>query len=323
MKAKILQTYLKPLLISCSIATYYTPAVQAIEANTLNTASIMASGASTGCADYKIVGICYWLHCTDWKCCVRTSMKVHHFIPEMVVSVYNHNNQSPWKEVNFMNTGVMGGQHQTPSKMYTQFTFKNGEAIGHPGGIALQMISSMGYSCQSQTNAFQPYFLSSLDFFAWRFGMPEMFYPEAITPGMREVSQNGDLWGNIYPRGGSITQTHDYKASSVIAQRIGDIVSRTGQLHVYIPAAKRGGEGKWYPKEVKEGDKKTHRWQMLSPKTERSCSVFPNGSSVAAHGDKVSNTENYSWALWRPYACCKKRGQKFLGNSDWINTHTQ
>ncbi|WJS89369.1 TraU family protein [Glaesserella parasuis] len=68
----------------------------------------MASGASTGCADYKIVGICYWLHCTYWKCSVRTSMKVHHFIPEMVVSVYNHNNQSPWKEVNFMNTGVMG-----------------------------------------------------------------------------------------------------------------------------------------------------------------------------------------------------------------------
>lgn len=288
----------------------------------INTATILSSTASPSCADYQVVGICYWLKCTYFSCNVRTSTKVSHFIPEMVVSVYNNKNQSPWTEMKLINKSSKGGHYQTPHKNYSQFVFKNAEAFGHPGGLVFQMIGSLGYTCESQTTAYQPYFLSGLDFFAWRFGMPEMFYPEAITPGMREVRANGDLWGNIFPRSGSLTQTHDYKASAVIAQRVADIVSRSGQLHLYIPAARHGSEGKWYPKEVKEGNKKTHRWQMLSPKLSQSCAIFPDGNAASAYGDKVSVPESYSWALWRPYACCKRRGQKFLGNTDWISTHT-
>lgn len=304
-----------------SVPVYYLPNIAS--ADDINTATIMASTAAPSCADYKIVGVCYWLKCTYWKCSVKTSTKVAHFIPEMVVSAYNHDDQSPWTEMKWLNKGVKGGQYQTPSKMYTQFTFKNAEAIGHPGGLALQAINSSGYSCESQTIAYTPYFLSSLDFFAWRFGMPEMFYPESITPGLREVRASGDLWGNLYPRSGSVTQVHDYKAAAVIAQRVADIVSRNGQIHIYYPATKTSSrDGKWYPKEVKEGDEDTHKWQMLSPKNEQSCSIFPSGNATESYSDKLSHTENYSWALWRPYSCCKKQGQVFLGNTDWINTHT-
>ena len=289
----------------------------------INTATIMASSVSPSCADYRVVGMCYWLKC-GWKGCrVRTSVKVSHFLPEMVISAYNHHLQSPWTEVSFLNVGAMGGQHQTPSKRYTQFTFKNGEAIGHPGGLALTAISALGFACDSQTTPFQPYFLSSLDFFAWRFDMPEMFYPEALVPFMREMGKAGDQWGNIYPRSGSVTQTHDYKASAVVAQRIADIISRPGQAHVYLSATKTSGGGKWYPKEVKEGDETTHKWQMLSPKMESSCSIFPDGHAFSGYGDKLSKKENYSWALWRPYACCKRQGQKYLGHTDWMSSHTQ
>lgn len=314
MRVKNLSKLTACISLALTLPVYYFP--NTASANEINTATIIASGAAPSCTDYKVVGICFWLKCTYWKCSVKTSIKISHFIPEMVVSAYNHNKQSPWTEMKWMNKGVMGGQHQTPSKMYTQYTFKNADAIGHPGGLILQMISSNGYTCESQTTAYMPYFLSSLDFFAWSFGMPEMFYPEAVTPGMREVKANGDQWGNLYPRSGSVTQVHDYKAAAVIAQRVADIVSRNGQAHIYFPATRRGGNGKWYPKEVKEGDGKTHKWQMLSPKYEQSCSVFPRGNTP------VSKMENYSWALWRPYACCKKQGQVFLGNIDWISTHT-
>lgn len=93
-------------------------------------------------------------------------------------------------------SGITGGQYQTPTKNYTQYTFKNGEAIGHPGGLFFKDgKSSCVYSCESQTTAYQPYFLSGLDFFAWRQSMPEMFYPESLTPGMREVRANGEVWG--------------------------------------------------------------------------------------------------------------------------------
>lgn len=289
----------------------------------INTATIMASSVSPSCADYKMVGMCYWLKCSWRGCRVRTSVKVSHFLPEMVISTYNHHLQSPWTEVSFMNVGAMGGHYQTPSKRYTQFTFKNGEAIGHPGGLALTAISKLGFACDSQTTPFQPYFLSSLDFLAWRFDMPEMFYPEALTPTMREVRANGDLWGNIYPRSGSVTQTHDYKAAAVTAQRIADIISRKGQLHVYLSAARSGGQGKWYPKEVKERDDRTHKWQMLSPRLESSCAIFPDGNALSGYGDKLSKMENYSWALWRPYSCCKRQGQKYLGHTDWMSSHTQ
>lgn len=303
-----------------AVASYYASPVEAVEANSINTATIVASGATldNSCVDYKITGICFWLKCTYWSCSVKTSTKVHHFIPEMVVSVYNNRKQSPWAEMRGLNRGSQGGQHHRTGKKYTQYTFKNAEAFGHPGGLVLNMISSMGYSCDSQTTAYQPYFLSALDFFAWNNGMPEMFYPEALAPGMREVKANGDLWGNLYPRSGSVTQMHDYKAAALVAQRVADIVSRDGQLHVYYPATAKSREGYWPPSEVKEGDKKTHRWQMLSPQMSKSCAIFPDGGATESYSDKLSNTENYSWALWRPYRCCKKNGQKFLGSVDWI-----
>lgn len=304
------------------LSTTFSASTSAIEANSINTATISTAVASPSCADYKIVGLCYWLKCTYWKCSVKTSIKVHHFIPEMVVSVYNHDNQSPWTEMKWLNQGAMGGANNRLNQKYTQYRFKNADAIGHPGGLVFQMIGSMGYSCESQTTPYVPYFLSALDYLAWNHHMPEMFYPEALVPTMRNVGTTGDLWGNLYPRSGSVTQSHDYKAAAVIAQRVADIVSRTGQLHVYYPVQRSGGKGKWYPKEVEEGNDKTHRWQLLSPQIEQSCKVFPHDGSWATHSDKFSNTENYSWALWRPYACCKKQGQIFLGNTDWQTTHT-
>lgn len=311
----------------CTLSLTMSEQASAIEGSEINTITISTASASPSCADWSVVGACFWLKCSWWSCRVRTSAKVHHFIPEMVVSAYNHEGQSPWTEMKWLNklpTGElsMGGANNRPNQKYTQYRFKNAEAIGHPGGLVFQMIGSFGYSCESQTTPYMPYFLSALDFLAWNHNMPEMFYPEALSPLMREVRTSTDQWGNIYPRSGSVTQTHDYKASAVIAQRVADIVSRSGQLHVYYPVQQSGGNGKWYPKEVEEGDDKTHRWQLLSPRIEQSCKVFPHGGDLASHSESFSNQENYSWALWRPYACCKKEGQVFLGNADWQSTHT-
>ena len=140
------------------------------------------------------------------------------------------------------------------------------------------MLNSTGYYCKSQTTPFVPYYLSGLDFLAWRFGVPEMVYPEALIPGMREIRANGDTWGNIYPRAGTVTQVHDYKASAVTAHRVADVVTNTFQPHVYIPIAKKDNQsnGEWFPPPVKEGDEKTHKWQQLHPVTSQSCAIFPD-----------------------------------------------
>ena len=284
--------------------------------SSLNTASIMASSASTSCLDYKVVGTCFWLFCTKFGCKIRTSTKIKHYIPEVVVSSYNHQGQNPWVEMNFLSNGVKGGDYQSPHKDYTQATFKNVDVIGHPQGAISQMLNSTGYYCKSQTTPFVPYYLSGLDFLAWRFGVPEMVYPEALIPGMREIRANGDTWGNIYPRAGTVTQVHDYKASAVTAHRVADVVTNTFQPHVYIPIAKKGNQsnGEWFPPPVKEGDAKTHKWQQLHPVTSQSCAIFPDNPP-----SMLSENGSYAWALWRPYKCCKKRGQTFLYSIDWSN----
>ena len=291
---------------------------QASEAgqSSLNTASIMASSASTSCLDYKVVGTCFWLFCTKFGCKIRTSTKIKHYIPEVVVSSYNHQGQNPWVEMNFLSNGVKGGDYQSPHKDYTQATFKNVDVIGHPQGAISQMLNSTGYYCKSQTTPFVPYYLSGLDFLAWRFGVPEMVYPEALIPGMREIRANGDTWGNIYPRAGTVTQVHDYKASAVTAHRVADVVTNTFQPHVYIPIAKKDNQsnGEWFPPPVKEGDAKTHKWQQLHPVTSQSCAIFPDNPP-----SMLSENGSYAWALWRPYKCCKKRGQTFLYSIDWSN----
>lgn len=284
--------------------------------SSLNTASIMASSASTSCLDYKVVGTCFWLFCTKFGCKIRTSTKIKHYIPEVVVSSYNHQAQNPWVKMNFLSNGVKGGDYQSPHKDYTQATFKNVDVIGHPQGAISQMLNSTGYYCKSQTTPFVPYYLSGLDFLAWRFGVPEMVYPEALIPGMREIRANGDTWGNIYPRAGTVTQVHDYKASAVTAHRVADVVTNTFQPHVYIPIAKKDNQsnGEWFPPPVKEGDAKTHKWQQLHPVTSQSCAIFPDNPP-----SMLSENGSYAWALWRPYKCCKKRGQTFLYSIDWSN----
>mgnify|MGYP002104950877 FL=1 len=314
-KMKLKKMTLSGLCIAIALTSISGQASESGQSS-LNTASIMASSASTSCLDYQVVGTCFWLFCTKFGCKIRTSTKIKHYIPEVVVSSYNHQAQNPWVEMNFLSNGVKGGDYQSPHKDYTQATFKNVDVIGHPQGAISQMLNSTGYYCKSQTTPFVPYYLSGLDFLAWRFGVPEMVYPEALIPGMREIRANGDTWGNIYPRAGTVTQVHDYKASAVTAHRVADVVTNTFQPHVYIPIAKKDNQsnGEWFPPPVKEGDAKTHKWQQLHPVTSQSCAIFPDNPP-----SMLSENGSYAWALWRPYKCCKKRGQTFLYSIDWSN----
>ncbi|WP_430624488.1 TraU family protein [Salmonella enterica] len=114
-----------------------------------------------------------------------------------------------------------------------------------------------------------------------------MFYPEALTPGLRS-QQRWRYGGNIYPRAGALSQTHDYKAGAVIAQRTADLVTRSGQPHVYIPLTATSHDGYWPPDPVTEGDSSNHQWQMLVPKKSASCTIFPDGSSTDSYADKLA-----------------------------------
>ncbi len=286
----------------------------------LNTASIASSMLSPDCLEYRVVGICYWLYCSLTGCTVRTSIKVRHYVPDAVVSSYSNVGENPWVEVRAMSkpnaTARSGGDGTTNHDNENNLIkFKNADVIGHPGGqVFSQFASASGYACEGAGTAFMPYLLSTLDTIAWRYNLPEVVYPEALIPGMREIgSRTGmNLWGAVYPRGGFLHQTDDHKAGAVVAQRAGDIVTRRGQLHVYQPLLASSRDGYWPAGALVESDASTGKWQQLTPRLSSTCAVFPQSGSLpqAAQGD-------YAWALWRPYSCCQRQGQVFLGSVDF------
>jgi integrating conjugative element protein (TIGR03756 family) len=251
---------------------------------------------------------------------VKTSVKVRHFVPDAVVSSYASTGANPWLEVRPMSqpnaTAQAGGDGTTNHDHENNLAkFKNADVIGHPGGYVFsQFASRFGYSCEGAGTAFMPYLLSTLDTLAWRYNIPEMLYPEALTPGEREIGSrtDGNLWGNVYPRGGFLHQSDDYLAGAVVAQRAGDIVTRHGQLHVYQPLLANAKDGYWPAGALLESDAQTGKWQELTPTLSRTCAVFPHSDArvQAQQGD-------YAWALWRPYSCCKREGQVFLGSVDF------
>lgn len=286
----------------------------------LSTATIVRSALSPDCLEYRVAGLCFWLHCTWTGCTLRTSVKVRHYVPDAVVSSYSNTGENPWTEVRAMSTpnssARAGGDGTTNEDHENNLArFKNADAIGHPAGTLFsQFAAGFGYSCEGAGTAFMPYLLSTLDSLAWRYNMPEAVYPEALIPGMREIGTRGaqNLWGNVYPRGGFLHQTDDHKAGAVVAQRAGDIVTRRGQLHVYQPLLASARDGYWPAGALVESDTSTGKWQELTPRLSSSCAVFPHKGRLtqARQGD-------YAWALWRPYSCCQRRGQMFLGNVEF------
>lgn len=286
----------------------------------INTASIVQSTLSPDCLEYRVVGICYWLFCTQFGCSVRTSVKVRHYVPDAVVSSYSNTGESPWTEVRTMSTpnttAKSGGAGTTNHDSENNLaTFKNVDVVGHPGGYVLsQFASSFGYNCEGAGTAFMPYLLSTLDTIAWRYNIPESVYPEALVPGMREIGARSslNLWGNVYPRGGFLHQSDDHKAAAVVAQRAGDIVTRRGQLHVYQPLLASSRDGYWPAGALVESDASTGKWQELAPQRSSSCAVFPHNGVLTQ-----AQQGGYAWALWRPYSCCERRGQTFLGSIDF------
>ena len=155
--------------------------------------------------------------------------------------------------------------------------------------------------------------LSTLDAIGWRHGIPEQVYPEALVPGLREVGGifSGDMWGTSIR---AAVPAPDRRLQDGGRHR----PARRRYHHANRPAprlpphARSPKDGYWPAGELKEGDASTGKWQELTPSLSLNCAVFPNSGpkTQAVDGD-------YAWALWRPYSCCQRKGQIFLGSTDF------
>jgi len=316
-------------------------------AATISTPEIVAqtTEAALTCAKWTPVGVCFWLRCSLAGCDVGSSLKVGHYSPDLVVSVYNDLGGNPWTEMrltlgriqqlaaqrllgHLLPVPIDSAGNRTEGtatrKDHRNLVFRETDAIGHPLSDLSGILAGAGLVCRSQARPFRPYFQSGLDALAWRQELPEALYPASWIPGMREVgSWPLQTWGNLYPRTGWTTQAEEPKAAALNAQRAGDIVTRTAQPHLHIPLTGPGGGGQrvWAPDPLLEGDADTGTWQMLAPVAEGSCAIFGMNdlaSPAGWAGGRVDPAGDYVWNLWRPYQCCSERGQWFLGDINWI-----
>jgi integrating conjugative element protein (TIGR03756 family) len=175
----------------------------------IDSATITAAARSTDCLAYKVVGVCYWLLCTTYGCDVETSAKVQHYVPDAVVSSYSNTGKNPWGAVATASAPTAsahaGGDGTTNQSHENNLAkFKNADVIGHPAGAAFaRYVAEFGYSCAGAGKSLVPYLLSTHDFIAWRYDIPEAVYPESLMPGVREIGSraSGNLWGSVPPFG--------------------------------------------------------------------------------------------------------------------------
>lgn len=323
----------KFIILAATLLTVAGQSVSAAESE-INTGKLIESAVSASCVNWRISGMCTWMTCTPIGCSFSTSPKVSHYIPDVVVSAQQTADGNPWTEMKsltavsalekLLNSGgvsIAGGQitDKTPAKRIRSTHFKYSSAFGHPAS-ALIGAQAPGPFCDSEATPYMPYFMSTLDTIVWRTGIPEMFYPESSIPGLREIGSTGrgKMWGAVYPRNGFVTQQDDYKAAAIVAQRVADIITRAGQLHVYQPLTGGAYPGYWPPGAVKENSASTHKWQRLSPQLERACRIFPDISddiSASTPRPYEASDGNYAWALWRPYSCCKRMGTTLISTT--------
>jgi integrating conjugative element protein (TIGR03756 family) len=299
-----------------------------VDTTSISTADIISAPITDrSCHNYCLTGVCVWLRC-GFGCSIKTSIRVRHYNPDLVVSVYEEAGNNPWSDaksifgaterasasalVDTFHDAPAGFGARTEGGSYgadRSLRFKEATAIGHPlSGFTSLPVE---YWCPSEADPFVPYFSSSYDALAWRLGLAEMFYLQNFLPGARVVGEGyAQQWGGVFPRTGFINQKDDVKAGAVIAQRVGDIVTRDYQPHVYQTFGNVYYNRIRLPGELRENDPDTGIWQMLAPKEDKQCYVFGENDVLNTpwSANRQSDDKAYAYALWRQYECCKAKG---------------
>lgn len=309
----------------------------ATTAATTNTAEILAktSAALPQCLRWRLTGICLWLRCGFRGCRIRVSPRVFNYAPDAVVTTHNAAAQHPWVELrpvlaaaNAGLAGLVGGladasgsvegrrEQGNPVRGRDHQTFREADLVGHPFSASGGVLGAAGLVCPPRTVPLMPYFVSTLDALAWREIVPiESLYPASLIPGLKEIGNwPVNTWGNVYPRTGMALQQEEPKAAAILAQRVGDITTRSAQPHVYVPLSQAQlswGMRYWNPPALEPNDERTGSWQMLEPRADTSCYAFGRNDALGLSSWSDGRRDpggDYQFNLWRPYSCCRRLG---------------
>ncbi|WP_225981479.1 TraU family protein [Paracidovorax avenae] len=115
------------LLAASSVLTLGLPMpVQAITTPGVITGT--AAGLAS-CLSYRVEGVCFFLRCKLAFCWIETSIKISHYVPDVVVSTYNDPIQHPWTDIGKIVATVMNGASST---IYSRLFDSSGAAWTRP-----------------------------------------------------------------------------------------------------------------------------------------------------------------------------------------------
>lgn len=313
----------------------------------ITTADIMQATLDAdyrACMEWEPVGVCIWMTCVLVACDFQASVKVKNYVPELLVQAYDRANGEPWTESQNLNeisqgdadsswvtkiigmlesfdvssVGVRGGTStQAKGDKHANLKFKLVDAYGSPGSIAYLAANSTGYVCEGVTTPFFPYYISNLDSIAWRWDVPEMFYPQSLAAvvsfGIWDLGGLSNNYGPIYPRHGFMMTTDPVKASVLASFRAAHFITRDFAPHLYFSINEGSRDGWWSPGPLEKDRPTTGKWQMLYPNKETTCESFPY--SAQPSGSRRSTDGSYVWNFWREYKCCERKGAVLVFHS--------
>lgn len=252
------------------------------------------------CLQFTVVGICYWYYYYGSD----TTILYGHFNPDVIVTVTNPQGVDRAEDGGYM--------EDTQNRNHQNLIYQDARAFGHP-------LTGEIY-CPSNTDALSPYFLSEVDVPSWRWGGLDIFTLAATIPGIREIGRWPlNTWGGLYPRTGWTIQHSEPKSSGIVAQRVGDIITRDYAPHIYLSILGEfvfvgGSKIAWSPDSLEENTNEEGWWESLDFDSGSSgaslgqCLLFGENDTLSANGwggGRVAEDGVYQYALWRPYTCCE------------------
>ena len=286
--------------------------------------------------NYRIEGLCFWLHWSVFGPYVTTTLKVNEFLPDAVVSVYTHEGSNPWAYANTFVDPVMQKAGDLTAKTIDGTAPISSDYSGSGGGGSMQQFKEVDVigdpalaaffskipfaMIPSEATEFEPYYSSLSDTYLWHSPMMEdLTHPQDLIPGVRTEGSLIDQWGSIFPRVGYINQLGDYKAAGVIALRGADIATNSDQGHVYhsLHSGSCGSHCKVWASH--ENDFADVKYQEIYPEaTTDAKQVFGNNDLLSqTYGQKQlsEGKGNYVWIMWRHYEGCIQGGGHFIGET--------
>lgn len=222
----------------------------------VNTAKALPS-----CLKYKVKGVCTWLKCSAFppKCSIKTSMRVEHFVPEVVVSTWHEAGAHPWADygrllasgMNGVGSAFIGlpidsaGSHSPGDRTDRNHLFRDADAIGNPLGTLNFVLSGSwpNLTTPSKIPFPNPSELSKFPSTMGSIGSSWSSVPATVANGsLAQIKQLADVPAKIASIGGQIAALPG-KISNIQSQfgKVSDLMNSPSNIPGVSSLSPTGG----------------------------------------------------------------------------------